>query len=130
MTRFRFAEADREQYGDKEYEIDPYAIDKHPDVNGGFIEEFEDATGYTFMVTLPAALMSGRHKAVRAVMWLALRLDGRRDVPFDQFWPDVTNAKISDDDVSGDDADPPDVEDSPTNSPTTGRLTETPPENT
>jgi hypothetical protein len=127
VTRFVFAEADRERYGDQVYDIDPYRIDLHPGVTGGLIEEIEDATGYTIMVTLPAGLVRGQYRALRAIMWIAVRVVGQRtDVPFDSFWPDIRGAEFlepeSGPEPAGSDADPPEP-DSPTAPTGTGLST-------
>lgn len=91
--RFRLCEADREKYGDGWYEVDPNAIDD-PRFTAGLIERWEDATGYTIMVTLPAALLRAEHRAVRALMWLAVIADGG-EVEWADFWPNVRAAEMA-----------------------------------
>lgn len=91
-VRFRFAEADRPTYGDKWYEVDPNDIED-PRFTAGLIERWEDATGYTLMVTLGAGLMRGEHRAVRALMWLGVIADGV-EVEWADFWPNVRAAEM------------------------------------
>ena len=85
--RFRFCEADRAKYGGDWHEIDPNAVDDLR-FTAGLIERWEDATGYTIMVTLAAGLLRGEHRAVRALMWLAAIVDGS-EVEWADFWPNV-----------------------------------------
>lgn len=90
--RFRFNEADRDTYGDKWFDVDPNAVDDQR-FTAGLIERWEDATGYTLMVTLSAGLLRGEHRAVRALMWLAVIADGG-EVEWADFWPNVRAAEM------------------------------------
>lgn len=88
--KFRFGEPDRDSYGDQWFEVDPLRLDWERPGMTGLIERFEcedlGGTGYTFAVTLPAKLAKGEHRALRAVLWWALLLDGQ-DVAWADFEP-------------------------------------------
>ena len=99
--RFRFCEADRAKYGAGWYDIDPRTLDD-PRFDGGLIERFEDATGFTIMVTLAAGLLRGEHRAVRALMWLASLANGE-DLPWADFWPNLRAADIEPPERTGED---------------------------
>lgn len=90
MYRFRLTEADRETYGGPEWvNFDlPRAVELEVDL----LEQIEDATGYTIMIGLPAALDTGSLKAIRAAVWLARHIAGIHEPPFNQFKPRLLEA--------------------------------------
>jgi hypothetical protein len=87
--QFRFAEADREQYGDQQYELDvtPEGLSRVPI---GLLEEFEDETGMRVLGDWLDRLGASELKAIRAFMWLAWRMgsDGKK-ITFADFRPNV-----------------------------------------
>lgn len=86
--RFRFAEQDHDEYGGEWFEIDPYGLQ---DVEVGLLEEIEEATGYTVLHELPAELKRRSVKAMRALMWIAVRMSGQV-TPWREFKPAVLKA--------------------------------------
>jgi hypothetical protein len=87
--RFRFAESDRERYGDGSYELDvsPEGLSRVP---VGLLERFEDETGMRVLGDWLTRLGSNEIKAARAYLWLS-RLAAEPDWPvgFTDFTPDV-----------------------------------------
>lgn len=90
MWRFRLSDEDREKYGGPEWV--EFALEKAVDLDVALLEQIEDATGYTIMMTLPDAMAKGQMKAVRAAIWLARHIAGVHEPPFAQFQPKILNA--------------------------------------
>jgi hypothetical protein len=103
MWRFRLSDEDREKYGGPEW-VD-YRLTKAVDLDTELLEQIEDATGYTILVTLPVALESGSAKATRAAIWLARHIAGVHEPPFHAFKPKILACDFE---QVVEDADPPD----------------------
>lgn len=87
MWRFRLCEADRKEYGGPDWV--EFALEKAVDLPVELLEEIEAATGYTILVTLPAAMDRGELKAVRAAVWLARHIAGVHEPAFAAFKPKI-----------------------------------------
>lgn len=75
-VKFKFPPEAHTKYGDTWYELDLVTIER--EVDCGILERFEDETG--FMVgELPGLLARGSFRALRAAVWLAVLVSGRRD---------------------------------------------------
>lgn len=97
LFRFRFAEPDRERYGEQVYELDvsPNGLSRIPI---GTLERFEDETGMRVLGDWLDRLGDSQLKAVRAFMWLAWTVtEPSTLVKFDEFQPDVIGAMNSPD---------------------------------
>ena len=101
MWRFRLSEEDREKYGGPEWV--EYTLNKAVDLEVDRLEQIEDATGYTILVTLPEALGRGSLKATRAAIWLARHIHGVHEPGFAEFKPNLLAADFE----WVDDVDPP-----------------------
>lgn len=99
MWRFRLSDEDREKYGGPEW-LD-YVLSRAVDLEVDVLEQIEDATGYTILVTLPDALGRGSLKASRAAVWLARHIHGIHEPAFAVFKPNMLAAEFVwvDDDV-------------------------------
>lgn len=101
--RFRLCDEDREKYGGPEWvEFD---MSRAVELAVELLEQIEEATGYTLLVTLPYALDRGALKAVRAALWLARHIAGVHEPAFDEFRPNLLKATTEP--VPADDAGPP-----------------------
>jgi hypothetical protein len=94
LFRFQFAEADRETYGAGTYELDcsPDGLGRVP---MALLEEFEDATGMRVLGDWLDRLGGMELKAIRAFMWLAVRVAGDPTADFGEFTPNVLAAQFS-----------------------------------
>ncbi len=90
MWRFRLSDEDREKYGGPEWV--EYQLTKAVDLDVDLIEQIEDATGYTILITLPDALSRGSLKATRAAVWLARHIHGIHEPTFAAFKPNMLAA--------------------------------------
>lgn len=104
MWRFRLSDEDREKYGGPEWV--EYQLTKAVELDVDLLEQIEDATGYTILVTLPDALTRGSLRATRAATWLARHIAGVHEPGFTLFKPNMLAADFEWVDEPGD-ADPP-----------------------
>lgn len=77
VIKFQFPLEGRTKYGDGWYELDFDVLEK--EVDSGIIERFEDETNIQIGQEFPNLLSLGSFRALRAAMWLALLITGRRD---------------------------------------------------
>jgi hypothetical protein len=92
--QFQFAEPDRERYGAGTYELDcsPDGLARVP---MALLEEFEDATGMRVLGDWLDRLGGMEIRAIRAFMWLAVRVAGEPAADFAEFTPNVLSAQFS-----------------------------------
>lgn len=90
MWKFRLSEEDREKFGGPEWV--EYQLTKAVDLDVDLLEQIEDATGYTILITLPDALSRGSLKATRAAVWLARHIHGIHEPAFALFKPNMLAA--------------------------------------
>lgn len=101
--KFRFGETDREAFGGDWFELDLAALGN---VDSGLLEDFEEQTGYTVLQELPEQLSRSGMRALRAAIWLTLRIGGR-DEAWETFKPNILAMEFEDPDGEGEQTDPP-----------------------
>lgn len=74
--RFRFPEEAHAKYGADWYELDFDSIEG--EIDSGLLERFEDETGFMALGELPDLLGRGSFRAMRASMWFAFLVAGKR----------------------------------------------------
>ena len=74
--KFRFPPEAHATYGEDWYELDFDSLER--DVDSGILERFEDETGFMVIGELPNLLSRGSFRALRAAMWLAFLVEGKR----------------------------------------------------
>lgn len=74
--KFRFHEEAHAKYGADWYELDFDSLEG--DVDSGLLERFEDETGFMALGELPDLLGRGSFRAMRAAMWFAFLIAGKR----------------------------------------------------
>lgn len=74
--KFKFPEEAHSKYGADWYVLDFAELETG--IDGGTIERFEDETGFQALGELPELIGKGSFRALRAAMWFAFLIAGKR----------------------------------------------------